>query len=95
MCAWLKQAFKVVNAHYPNIDWTLGAKIPKTFRVPPTGPLPPFLKEPPPEVTAAAAHLDFVLDAYFYHDGGIGNIALKDVTEAWRRYYQLHLPKGA
>jgi len=92
MCAWLRQAYAAVNAHYPNIDWALGKTLPNSIRIPPTGPLPPFLPQPSEEVIAAEQRLDFVLGVYFLREGGIGNISLKDVTEAWRRFYRLHLP---
>lgn len=41
----------------------------------------------------AQAKLDFYLDMHFCHDGGIGNISLENVRDAWREYYRAHLPK--
>lgn len=46
------------------------------------------------ETRSAEKHLDFMLGAYFCSESNIGNIKLQDVSEAWRRYYRAHLPKG-
>lgn len=88
MCAWLRQAYAAVNAHCPNIDWALGKTLPNSIRIPPTVPLPPFLPQASEELIAAGNHLDWALEQHFV----LGNIPLKDVTEAWRSYYKLHLP---
>jgi hypothetical protein len=47
------------------------------------------------ETRAADRKLDFYLGAHFLKDGGIGNVNINAVRDAWRVYYRLHIPEGA